>query len=481
MSQRRPRNSPPRTSRVSPLLVDERVDERHQQRERQRQPQRARAPPGPPRPPCPADHDRRQRAGQHQRVPVQRADQRERAAEGGAPRPRARRAARSAGCGRRERGSLRLQRELLHGRPVTATANASRRRVRSQRARPPAPSPSLVERRSRARRSSSSRGRSAATSAGAVARLDRAGRPRRARRAARAPAVLGSKRANTPLRLGPLLERGRAAHDRAPAATAPPPGGSRSRCPARPSDEPEAGTPARSSALLRGPAGARTRRPSHSTRTGPALALDAVEERLREGADDRRHGIGGRPVAVVPLHPVAGRELVLGGAHVGLDAVHEEEPVAPAARTRRPRARRSTARSAPPKRVSTSNPSAAAASRSGPRAAPRCGAPSSARGRSRASRAAAAPPACSSPAPSPQPAEQRTAATQAASSEPAASRHLDPLGEGAHQARLARHRAVGARRGSDRRAVAGRVGERRRAAGASPSRPPRPRPRPSSS
>ena len=81
----------------------------------------------------------------------------------------------------------------------------------------------------------------------------------------------------------------------------------------------------------------------HSHR--PAPAVDPVHERLREGPHDRAHLSGAAPVAVVPLHHVARRELVLGGPNIRLDPVHEVEPVG----VTRPRpgrtARRSTGRS----------------------------------------------------------------------------------------------------------------------------------------
>ena len=76
-----------------------------------------------------------------------------------------------------------------------------------------------------------------------------------------------------------------------------------------------------------------------------ALAVEARAERLGERADDRAH-VGRRaPVVVVPPDPVAGLELVRGGAVLGQDAVDVVEPVdgaavlAAAARRRRSPAR----------------------------------------------------------------------------------------------------------------------------------------------
>ena len=60
---------------------------------------------------------------------------------------------------------------------------------------------------------------------------------------------------------------------------------------------------------------------------GPPLAAHAAHERLRVCAHDRGHAHGGAPVAPVPLDLVAGLDLPLRGALVGLDAVDEEEPV----------------------------------------------------------------------------------------------------------------------------------------------------------
>ena len=60
----------------------------------------------------------------------------------------------------------------------------------------------------------------------------------------------------------------------------------------------------------------------------PHPSVVAVEERLGEGADDDglAHVVA-CPRAVVPPQHVAGPQAVLGGAAVGLDAVHEVEPV----------------------------------------------------------------------------------------------------------------------------------------------------------
>ena len=58
-----------------------------------------------------------------------------------------------------------------------------------------------------------------------------------------------------------------------------------------------------------------------------------MQERLREGADDRGDSHRHIPAPVVPLDAVAGRELVLGCALAGLDAVDEVEPVALPGRT----------------------------------------------------------------------------------------------------------------------------------------------------
>src|SRR5207247_3861804 len=60
---------------------------------------------------------------------------------------------------------------------------------------------------------------------------------------------------------------------------------------------------------------------------GPSLPPVAVEERLREGADDHRHAHRSPPRAVVPPLDVARAETVLGRAPVALVAVQEPEPV----------------------------------------------------------------------------------------------------------------------------------------------------------
>ena len=101
----------------------------------------------------------------------------------------------------------------------------------------------------------------------------------------------------------------------------------------------------------------------------PPLALPSGRERLREGADDRRHAHRGAPVAVVPLDAIAGRARTRRRPISGLDAVHEEEPVAPARRRPRPSARRSTGRSGRRSGSSRRTSSAACASPSRPRAA----------------------------------------------------------------------------------------------------------------
>ena len=99
-------------------------------------------------------------------------------------------------------------------------------------------------------------------------------------------------------------------------------------------------------------AGAEARRVAHRRRPRPAV--EAVQERLREGAgDDLERGRVVRPVAVVPPRDVAVAEAVRGRRAVTGEAVHEPEPVLDGA-GRCPRPRRSTARS---RRRSASTPS----------------------------------------------------------------------------------------------------------------------------
>jgi len=132
-----------------------------------------------------------------------------------------------------------------------------------------------------------------------------------------------------PARLGSLLEREGAAHD----------AGARPARDGEPRDLLGAGRPERRARHRNVDLFERVLGVLAGLRAGvvaldphrPALAVDSGQERCREGADDRRHAHGGAPVAVVPLDPVARRQLVLGGAGLGLDAVDEEEPVAAAA------------------------------------------------------------------------------------------------------------------------------------------------------
>ena len=471
MSKRRPRNVAAAHEQRVALLVDERVDQRDQQRQRHRQPaRRARSSAPTPAASARADHAG-QHGQQHQRVLVDRAHQRERGAQrGGGPgargvqraRPRPvdgdqaslpppagsfsapdggdRHGERVAQGGRVERGRRGVHRLARCRRSPPTPA-----RRRAGAARPPARRP--------CRRRAPSRPRSSSS----------------VRLAARA-----SKRANTPLRLGRPLERAHAAAARAPAPTAATTTRITFCVPLAPSEEPVAGTPASRSARFTVRARL-DRRPPHSTRTGPALALDAVQERLGERAHDGRHVGRAAPVAVVPLHHVAGRELVLGGAHVGLDAVHEVEPVHRAAGRRRPRARRSTARSA---RRSGSSRRCRACSEPHHGARPRAASPaepldSSSRPKSRVTRSCA---------PSP-PASRRPRPARSPPSSDSASRSGQP----AHQRTVTRSPKEGTRprllaraaRTRPAPATASRVpsasGDRAGAAGGHRARPPPPR------
>ena len=67
---------------------------------------------------------------------------------------------------------------------------------------------------------------------------------------------------------------------------------------------------------------------SKRTADRPHTSVVAVEKRLGEGADDDRLAhVVACPRPVVPPQHVAGPQPVLGGAAVGLDPVHEVEPV----------------------------------------------------------------------------------------------------------------------------------------------------------
>ena len=132
-------------------------------------------------------------------------------------------------------------------------------------------------------------------------------------------------------------------------------------------DDPRWARPRRRAASSR-----RGRRPSRRPRTPRAPGRRLPSRPWRNGSGKAPTIAGARrrlvPGAVVPLHAVPGRELVLGGALARLHAVHEEEPVLAPAGAARPPGRRSTARSARRSGCPRRTPSAAAASRSGPRA-----------------------------------------------------------------------------------------------------------------
>ena len=59
----------------------------------------------------------------------------------------------------------------------------------------------------------------------------------------------------------------------------------------------------------------------------PSVPVPAVQERLREGADDNRHVHRLLPLTEVPPLDVARMQAVLRGAAIGLVAVDEVEPI----------------------------------------------------------------------------------------------------------------------------------------------------------
>ena len=350
------------------LLVDERVDDRHEQRERQRH-RAARASTSRPTPaPAAASADRRPapppaRAGAGRARPTSASER----AEGGGHARRAPSAARSAAAGRRARTSRALQRQLLH--PVAGDGHG-------ERVAQPALGEGARARRERGvveaghepdelvRRAAGAPPRAPVPSPG---RTVRATSPDSSSSSSRPPSP--AKRANTPLRvraLAPARPRRARSWPVGHVATTSRvifsvPGADRWTT--------AVGTPAVVEPRRARRGTAAEPASSHSTRTGRRLPSSAVEERLGEGAHDRaapgrRRPSGGSPTARGRRARARTRPRPRSTPRPFTKKNQSSPPVGAA----RPSGRRSTARSARRSACPRRTSSAAGASRSGPRA-----------------------------------------------------------------------------------------------------------------
>ena len=202
---------------------------------------------------------------------------------------------------------------------------------------------------------------------GAVAGPDRARHAARARRAARASRPSSAKRANTPLALGPRSRSAAPAHDASPSASAPPRAAMTFSVAGAPTVAPPWARPRRRAcrcAVVAGiGAGVVALHPHR-----PALALEPVEERLGEGAHDRRARPSPRPTGGSPTAPGRPATARTRRRPRSTPRRSRRRTSRAARRLRRPTDRRSTARSARRSGCPRRTSSAAAASPSGPRA-----------------------------------------------------------------------------------------------------------------